>query len=242
MTRLVLLCVVLNSALLSEEAEKPIWAKAAVPLGSCLGAGNRIPSPDGKAVVQMQCHAPKGDNDPIPYLRVRVAAGAWHDIELDEGAHELLWSPDSKAFLINGGTSAYAGFFVSVYLVSDAGVQKTAVTKTVQIDMVKTFPPCKAFNRDEATCHEIARDPEFNVSGLAWVNGSAAIVVMAEVPCSSSYGGIMCQVQGYQMEVPGGTISMRMTAHELKARWQRSMAWNLRIPEPAKYGPPQRRQ
>jgi len=117
-----------------------------------------------------------------------------------------------------------------------------AFIKSSEIDMVKTFPPCKAFNRDEAACREIARDPEFNVSGLAWVNGSAAIVVMAEVPCSSSYGGIMCQVQGYQLEVPGGTISTRMTARELKARWQRSMAWNMRIPEPAKYGPPQRRQ
>jgi hypothetical protein len=34
------------------------------------------------------------------------------------------------------------------------------------------------------------------------------------------YGGIMCQVQVYQLEMLRGTIAMRMTARELKARWQ----------------------
>lgn len=241
--RLSLLCVSLSSGLLAAEVEKPIWAKNAVPIGACYGdVGHRMPSPDGNVIIELQCHAPKGDHDPVPYLHVRTAAGNWHEVELDEGAHEVLWSPDSKAFLVNGGTSAYAGFFVSVYLVSPNAVQKLHATDAVQADMVKTFPPCKALNRDERTCQEIASHPEFNISGLAWAKGSSAIIVMAEVPCSSSYGGIMCQVQGYQLEMPGGTIATRMTARELKARWQQSMVWTMRIPEPAEYGPAQKRQ
>ena len=94
--------------------EKPIWAKNAVPIGACYrDVGHRMPSPDGNVIIELQCHAPKGDNDPVPYLHVKTAAGNWHDLELDEGAHEVLWSPDPKAFLVNGGTNAYAGFFVS---------------------------------------------------------------------------------------------------------------------------------
>ena len=142
MVRLFVLYVSMNSALLPAEIEKPIWAKNAVPIGGCYGdVGHRMPSPDGKVIVELQCHPPTGDNDPVPYLHVRTVAGNWHDVELEEGAHEVLWSPDSKAFLVNGGTSSYAGFFVSVYLVSTNGIQKLQVTDAVQADMVKTFPP-----------------------------------------------------------------------------------------------------
>src|SRR5581483_1705909 len=119
MRRLFLLCVSLSSGLLAADTVKPIWAKNAVPIGGChRDVGHRMSSPDGSVTIELQCRAPKGDNDPVPYLHVRTAAGTWHDVNLDEGAHELLWSPDSKAFLVNGGTSAYAGFFVSVCLLS----------------------------------------------------------------------------------------------------------------------------
>jgi hypothetical protein len=80
--------------------------------------------------------------------------------------------------------------------------------------MVRTFPRCKAFNRDETTCKAIEAQPEFNMSGLAWVEQSSAIIVMAEIPCSSSYGGVMCAVQRYQLKVPTGTIEKRMTARQ----------------------------
>jgi hypothetical protein len=247
MTRFFILYFCLSFGLLAAEAQKPIWAKNAVPIGACnRDIGHRIPSPDGNVIVELQCHRPEGDDDPpddpAPYLHVRTAAGSWQDVELREGAHEVLWSPDSKAFIVNGGTSAYSDFFVDVYVASANLVQKLNVTDAVQADMVKTFPPCRAFNRDEHTCKEIARHPEFNVSGISWVKGSSAIIVMAEVPCSSSYGGIMCQVQGYQLDMPQGTIATRMTARELRTRWQHSMAWTMSIPEPAEYGPAQRQQ
>jgi hypothetical protein len=40
----------------------------------------------------------------------------------------------------------------------------------------------QTLNRDERTRQEIARHPEFSISGLIWAKGSSAIVVMAEVP------------------------------------------------------------
>jgi hypothetical protein len=73
------------------------------------------------------------------------------------------------------------------------------------------------------------------MSGVDWVADSSAIVVMAEVPCSGGYGGIMCQVQGYEPEIPTGKIRERMAPRECKKLWQKSMAWNFHIPDPPEY-------
>jgi hypothetical protein len=234
MLRFILLCISLS---LTAKAEKPIWSKNAVPIGDCsANVGHRIPSPDGHTILELRCREAKGESDPIPYLHVKTPGGDWHELSLDEGAYEVLWSPDSKAFLINGGTSAYSGFFVTIYLVSNADVKKLHVTEAAQVDMVKVFPPCRALNRDDNLCAKIAKHPAFNMSGIAWLDGSSGIVVMAEIPCSSSYGGIMCQVQGYELTVPSGSIAMRLTPRDLKARWQQSMAWTLHIPDRPEYG------
>jgi hypothetical protein len=188
--------------------------------------------------IEVQCRTNK-DGDPAPYITVVLVDGISREVGLDEGAHEILWAPDSRAFFINGGESAYAGFFVSLYRIENNQVRKLKISAAAQRDMVASFPPCKASNRDVTLCTKIAHDPEFNMSGLAWVDRSSAVIVMAEVPCSSSYGGIMCQVLGYKLDAVTGKILQRMTARQLKSQWQHSMAWQLRIPSPPTYGPPQ---
>jgi hypothetical protein len=224
--------------------KEPIWAKAAVGLSpDC----NHVPatpqlirSPDRKLSVEVRCRTRNDHEDPTLYLRVVLADGKPQEMDLDEGAHELLWAPDSRAFFVNGGESAYAGFFVSLYKIENNQVSKIKISASAQRDMVASFPPCKASNRDETLCAKIAKDPEYNMSGLAWADGSSAVIVMAEVPCSSYYGGIMCQVLGYKLDAVTGKILQRMTARELKSRWQHAMAWQLRIPSPPIYGPPLR--
>jgi hypothetical protein len=101
--------------------------------------------------------------------------------------------------------------------------------------MVATFPPCRALNADDSNCKRMEADPDFNMSALTWTQSSSSIVVFAEVPCSSSYGGIMCQVQGYELDAKTGQIMKRMDVRELKRGWQSSAAWNIRIPEPPEY-------
>ena len=41
----------------------------------------------------------------------------------------------------------------------------------------------------------------------------------------------MCQVMGYEVEVPSGKLVHAMTAREFKSRWQHSMAWKFHNPE-----------
>jgi hypothetical protein len=222
--------------------QNPIWAKAAVPFNfNCVEKSTnsqQISSPDGHVTVEVKCRAKSAETDPTYYLHVTERNGVTRDVDLEDGAHELLWSPDSKAFFVNSGQSAYAGFSTTVYEVSDDGTRRLAITGAAQRDMVASFPPCKAYYHDQNLCKKIAANPEYNMSAVSWLNDSSAVVVMAEVPCSSNYGGIMCQVLGYEIAVPTGKILRRMSATEFKRDWQHSMAWDMRIPDPPTYGEP----
>jgi hypothetical protein len=152
---------------------------------------------------------------------------------------DLLWSPDSKAFFVNGGNGgAIWGFWVYIYRIDDPALEPLDVTGQAQRDMVKTFPPCKASGIDRKLCLELEKDPENNMSGIDWSNGSSTIVVMAEVPPSGGMGGIGGQVIGYELDVPTGKIVRRMNAREFAKNWQKSMAWRFNIPDPPEYCEP----
>jgi hypothetical protein len=185
------------------------------------------------------------------FLRVTTPTHSSRDTALPEGYQEnhLLWSPDSKSFFVNGGNGgSYWGFWVYVYLADDPAMPIDVVNEARR-DMLNAFPPCKAAypnNRDAAGCKEESRnkdiscdklepDPEYassyNMTGIDWVS-SSVILVVAHIPCSTSHGGIMCQVMGYELEVPSGRILKRISAKQLKLESRIS-----RIPDPPKYCP-----
>jgi hypothetical protein len=220
-----------------------------------------IPSPDGRSKVEVAYKKVTIESDyPNPilqaYLRVTAPRMGTHDAALPDGFQniDLLWSPDSRAFFVNGGNGGgYWGFWVYVYLADDP-TKPRDLTEAAQRDMQKQFPPCKAAypnGDDPGGCKTSSRpdlttcakaeaktitkdDPEFNLAGIDWVNAST-LLVMAEVPCSSSRGGIMCQIMGYESEIPTGRILKRVDAKQLKLDWQKSMAWDFRVPEPPLY-------
>ncbi len=233
-------------------ASGPIWSKNAVRLHvECnLGADapasatrQQVPSPNRLVTAEVTCGHSEAD-DGVLVVRVISPDQPERQTVLRHPANEswrpqeLLWSPDSKAFLVNGSENAYAGEGFLVFELGLPGFQGFAPAKTVQRDMVRRFPPCQARGRDPDICARVLKNPDFNMSAVAWTRGSHAIIVMAEVPCSSSYGGIMCQVQGYELDARTGRILARMSAKDLKERWQRQMAFSMRIPEPPEFGPP----
>ena len=209
------------------------WARNATPLPSCedsAGPGaRRLESPDGAIAIDVEC-------DPgTELLSLRVTAGRHtQTLRLRARSSELLWAPDSRAFLVNGGESAYAGFFSDVYKVVGGAVQRRGIDRPVQRAMVRQFPPCKAANAAPA-CRAIEANPEFNLSGIAWTADAKSVIVVAEVPCSSTYGGIMCQLRGYEVQVETGKILRQMSPRELKRGWQPDIGWDLRIPDPPIY-------
>jgi hypothetical protein len=196
-----------------------------------------IPSPDGKSRIDVK-YRKNSLEFLTAYLVITTPDQRLREAPLPHGFQDidLLWSPDSKAFFVNGGSGGgYWGFWVYVYLLNDAELEPINVTDDAQRDMVRTFPPCKASYLDQKTCTAVESKPEYNMSGIDWARDSTAIVVMAEVPCAGSYGGIMCQVLGYELEVPTGRILRRMTAREFAVRWQKSMAWEFPVPDPPEY-------
>ena len=246
-------------------AVQPTWAKKATAFPEQCIPGKtqacqpvRIPAPDGKSSVEVRYRkefVSGADWVLQAYLRVTTPGRGTHDAGLPEGFQniDLLWSPDSHAFFVDGGNGGgYWGSWVYVYLADDP-TEPRDVTEEAQRDMLKEFPACKAAypNGEDAggckktslpfdaeTCMKTEANPkyspEYSMTGIDWVTASA-VLVMAEIPCSSSYGGIMCQVMGYELEVPTGRILKRIDAKQLKLRWQKSMAWNFRIPDLPRY-------
>jgi hypothetical protein len=216
------------------QRSKVVWAKDATAL-VCQRGGQTIKAPDHLTSARVMCEYDR------PFgLQVTTADGHRQEVGLRFGANELLWAPNSRSFFVDGGENSYAGFFIDVYQFKDSGrVVSPSITEAAYKDMVKSFPPCKASNRDETECTKIASDPEcYNMSGLEWSTDSSAVYVFAEVPCSSRYRGIMCQVLGYELSVPDGRILKRLSAQETKNEWGRFAAWKINIPEPPAYGSP----
>jgi hypothetical protein len=245
-------------------AARPRWAKKATAFRvACYQETRecntvRIPAPDAKSSVEVLYRKDFGDSHYDwwlqAYLRVTTPGAGDREAALPDDFEaidaELLWSPDSHAFFVNGSSSAISGSMY-VYLANDP-TEPRNITEEAQRDMLKDFPPCKAAfpNADDAGgCKKTSRDqvpnceegeanpkdnPDYNMIGIDWVNAST-ILVMGEVPCDSLFGGIMCQVMGYELEVPTGHILKRFDAKELKLKWQKSMEWKFRIPDPPLY-------
>jgi hypothetical protein len=197
-----------------------------------------IPSPDGKSNIEVKYRKTEEEFNSA-YLVITTPDNGTREADLPHGFQDidLLWAPDSKAFFVNGGNGGgYWGFWVYVYMLSDPKLEALNVMHEAQRDMVRLFPPCRAAYLDARVCRAMEHHPDYsNMSAIDWVRDSSVIVVMAEVPCAGSYGGIMCQVMGYELHVPTGRILRRMTARQFGAVWQGSMAWKFRIPDPPDY-------
>lgn len=215
-------------------AGKPTWARKATGFpGDCQSGCRevRVAAPDKTTAVEVLYQ------DSQPYLRVTardqpareihdLGTGPWNDLE---------WAPDSKAFFVSSGEAITSPASVAVYLLDDPQLRALDVSQPAVADMVKSFPPCKALYLDQTSCRNLEKNPDYNITAIDWADDSSAMVLKVQVPCTSNFGGIMCQTMGYEVGVPSGNIVKRMTAAELKAAWQKQMAQRLQIPEPPQY-------
>jgi hypothetical protein len=225
-------------------ANNPVWAKKGTAfLPGCSRPFRRcrplaIPSPDGSSAVEITYNA-SSDYPDIEIATLRVTMFGRNIGQVQPVASvedEITWSPDSKAFFMNGNENANGWEHVAVHILDEPNLGPGYITRAVEQDMVRSFPPCQATNPID-NCSELAAKPEdyIGVVGLDWIGDSSRIVVMAEVPCSSSMGGITCQVLGYEIEVPSGRILHRMEPKEFARRWQHSMAWKFHDPGPPEF-------
>jgi len=229
------------------DARGPAWSKKGADFpAACYNEKDwgeckplQVRSPDGKSVVVVGYKNDPEEQD-IKEASVTVFSNGkklGEVVPVGLVDDEIVWSPDSKAFFITGNSNANAWDAVAVHRIDDPELGPGFVTGEVEKDMARSFPPCRAKYYHPDNCAHLAAHPHeyIGVLGLDWVGGSSGIVVMAEVPCSSYFGGIMCQVLGYEVEVPSGKILKRMEPKEFKRLWQKSMAWKFRIPDAPEY-------
>ena len=230
----------------SAGSDAATWAKSGIEIeGTCDGpmpvVSPPVKSPDKTAEVALRCKTLNRDNAEIA-LTIRHA-GRVLEIPLPMTVRdgwrpqELLWSPEGKQLIVNGSQNAYAGYAFVVIDLRDPNPTAKEITESAQWDMVRRFPPCKAAKHERELCRRVEHAPHFNMSAITWTRDSHSLVVMAEVPSSSAYGGIMGQVEGYEIDSGSGRILERLGATELKARWQSEMAFRMEIPERATYEP-----
>ena len=227
-------------------ANPPIWSKKAVSFRASCDADDRkqckplrIVSPDGKSAVVLSYNTLPDHPDIVSAsLRVRTLGrdrGAVQPVASVED--EITWSPDSKAFFINGNENANGWDLLAVHRLDDPQLGPGYVAREVKQDTFRSFPPCQANPSTIDDCSELGTEPYdyIGVVGLDWVGDSSRMVVMTETPCSSRFGGITCQVLGYEIEVPSGKILRRMEPKEFARRWRHSMAWKFQIPDPPEF-------
>lgn len=218
-------------------AGKPNWVKRATGFaGDCKSDCRpaRIIAPDKTTAVEVLYQ------DGSAYLRVTQTgqpAREIHDV-FSSPHNDLLWAPDSKGFFIDAGEGMTSPSFVQLYLLDDTQLRPVDITHLVERDMVRTFPPCQALFLDQSTCRKIEARPEYNMTAITWLDDSAAIVILAQVPCTSNYGGISCQSMGYEVEVPSGKIRKQLPPAEFKKQYQKFLEQKYEIPIPPQYVAP----
>ncbi|HEY1730761.1 MAG TPA: hypothetical protein VGG15_03390 [Terriglobales bacterium] len=218
-------------------AGKPNWVRHATGFAGQCQSGCptlHIVAPDKTTAVEVLYQ------EGGAYLRVSQGgkpAREIHDV-FTSSRNDLLWAPDSKAFLVDAGEGMTSPGFVQVYMLDDAQLRSLDVTHRAGEDMVKSFPPCQALFVDPAACRKIEANPGYNMTAITWTKDSSALVVLAQVPCTSNFGGISCQSMGYEVEVPSGNILKRIPPAEFKKEYQKFMEQKYEIPEPPQYVAP----
>jgi hypothetical protein len=225
------LCVLGSSA----SAADHIWSKTGAVVSLFVGnegVGKVGPfeaySPDHSERIEVAFTAGKGDGDATPVAAIysgetRLAL----PLDREWVQVEVLWSPDSKSVALTGNFNGYTNS-TKIFRLAN-GSLKTVALVALQRDVANVYPPCEGQNADDKICHNEQNGDQFNYATIAWADATTA-VIMGEIPCSSSQGGMMCQVEGYEIDVRSGQILRRMTARELKRRWQSKLAWDLRVP------------
>ncbi len=182
----------------STMAQAGNWSKEATSLlYSGMTRTIKVVSPDGRksAVIDNERIAVVVDGKRLPGTR---------GSEIDTLA-ELGWAPDSKAFFITASEGGAIGrWYVRVYVLVGDGIRRLNIGQEV----------VKDFKR-----HYKCWEPEApNVGAVTWVEGSAKLLLVAQVPPHSSCRE-MGKLGGYVVSVPKGRILESMEEKALRARW-----------------------
>lgn len=158
-----------------------------------------IPSPDGSVVLVVDGYrgkfVEKGHQIGEQLLIMRNS--------------DVIWSPDSRAVVLTSSLGAIGPVTAAViYVHTELFQEEPDITNLVQQEFASHHPhgPCSK---------------EVNVGGLSWEPGSKSAVFLAQVPPSSSCGGMLGYFEAYVVTLPKARIVARYPQKDAIQHWRK---------------------
>lgn len=129
---------------------------------------------------------------------------------------EVLWAPDSRAFIVNGSDGGLVGDWKAHFYTLDDGDRPVARDLAGLIEpLVRKFPQC---GEDE---------PYTNLGAVAWLKEGKELLVAAEVPDHSPCRN-MGAIKGFRISVTSWKVVEQISAAELHRKWANVLGPRLR--------------
>jgi hypothetical protein len=170
------------------------WGVSAIPLGD-----GEVWSPDHKTVLRET-----GDGLSVVGKRIDLLS----DVLSPKWLTEVLWAPNSRAFVISGSDGGIVGEWKTHLYMLDTESKPVAHDVAGLIaPLVKEFPQCG----EEASY--------VNLAAIAWMNGSDDLAVVAEVPPHGTCRN-MGALRGFLISTRTWKVSAQLTEAELRDAWK----------------------
>jgi hypothetical protein len=131
-----------------------------------------------------------------------------------ESLAEILWAPDSTAFVITSSDGGYVGTWsVSLHRIRENDIA-ISDPGTLALSDFKRYFSRKPMKSDSDCPNEYP-----NVVAVGWVDGSHKLLLAVEMPCHSGCE-YMCNWLGYIVNADQGNIQKRLNALETQSTWK----------------------
>ena len=132
-------------------------------------------------------------------------------------------APDSSAFSLSWNETAITDRS-EVFVVQPEAVRRLDL-KPVRESFARKHPLCLGV---PAPCEVDQTGLSYNYITVAWA-APHMVVLMAEVPPSSSQGRNMGKVNGYEVDALTGQVSRVLSPAQFKRRWQAHLGWDFNV-------------
>lgn len=207
--QLVLICIAVSGARLTVAAQSTpvgIWAGRAVRVSDLTGTTLDARSPDGIASVRQSGTA---------LLLARGASAVPLRVSVTPFLTEILWAPDSSAFVVNtsdgGAVGTWDGFYFQVNTTRGAPDRNI---RDVLSSRVKGFARCQTIE-------------ELNLGIAGWLRDGHELLVLAEVPPHSSCRNAGA-LRGYRVDVSTWKIVSAISERALRTQWRSQLGERFR--------------
>jgi hypothetical protein len=199
-----LMPLIAHAEQMSQTTEPGYWAAGATSLwpvelkdNDYPGRRISVPSPDGRFAILVVG---------IDLTVVRVSDGKTLDLLETQvlSLAEVLWSPDSMAFLLTESDGGAIGEWqVTAFKIAGNAISRFRLGAQAR----------SHFMRKPWACEE---DP--NEYGVGWNRGSSEAQIIVGEPCHSSCKS-MCRIQGYTIDTASGRVRHSLSEKEVRSRW-----------------------